>query len=76
METLTPLDYESGVSCELTITVFDGRATSDPETLTIDIGDVDEPPVMSNTAYVISTEEVVVRFCHLLSYCSTFLSFT
>lgn len=44
----------------MVVTVFDGLATSNPGTLTIDVSDVDESPVMTNTGYVISTEEVTV----------------
>jgi hypothetical protein len=40
--------------------VSDGAATSDPETLIIDVGNVDEAPVFSSNAYVINTEEVAV----------------
>ncbi|XP_053402566.1 protocadherin Fat 1-like [Mercenaria mercenaria] len=56
--TLASLDYETDTSCTLTITVSDGVATSDPETLTIDVGDEDEPPIFTSNAYVITTEEV------------------
>lgn len=58
--TLVELDFETDPSCEMEVTVFDGLATSNPGTLTIDVSDVDEPPVMSQTGYVINTEEVAV----------------
>ena len=44
----------------MVVTVFDGLASSNPGTLTIDVSDVDESPVMSQTGYVINTEEVSV----------------
>ena len=58
--TLIELDFETDVQCTMIVTVFDGLATSNPGTLTIDVSDVDDPPVMSNTGYVINTEEVAV----------------
>lgn len=44
----------------MVVTVFDGLLTSNPGTLTIDVSDVDEAPLMSNTGYVIATDEVAV----------------
>jgi hypothetical protein len=54
------LNYETDPSCTLSITVSDGKATSDPKTITIDVGNQDEPPVISSSGYVIATKEVVV----------------
>ena len=62
--TLASLDYETvgaGVTpCVLTVTANDGKMDSDPDTITLDITNIDEPPVFSSTGYTISTPEVAV----------------
>lgn len=65
VSTLQELDFETDPSCTASVTVFDGSYTSLPGTLDIDVIDVDDPPVMSNTAYLIVTEEVAVRASRL-----------
>ena len=61
VSTLTRLDFETDPSCTMVVTVFDGSFTSTPKTLTIDVSDVDEAPVIAKTGFMISTNEVAVR---------------
>ncbi|XP_052818190.1 protocadherin Fat 1-like [Mya arenaria] len=56
--TLVTLDFETDPSCIAVVKVFDGHVTSLPGTLTIDVTDVDEPPVWSSAGYIITTQEV------------------
>ena len=64
--TLASLDYETVAvtSCLLTVTANDGKMDSNPDTITLDIMNIDEPPVFSSTGYTISTPEVAVRMVY------------
>ncbi|XP_052233252.1 cadherin-3-like [Dreissena polymorpha] len=58
VSTRVALDFESDPSCSMVVDVFDGRATSSPGTLTINVADVDETPVWLQAGYTYSTPEV------------------
>ena len=47
-------------SCVLTVTANDGKVDSVPDTVTLEVTDLDEAPAFSSTLYQISTPEVVV----------------
>ena len=66
--TLAEFDYDTAAvtSCVLTVIVNDGKTNSDPESITIEITNIDEPPEFSSTSYKISTPEVAVC-AHLYS---------
>ena len=60
--TLASLDFETVAvtSCVLTVTANDGKVDSVPDTVTLEVTDLDEAPAFSSTLYQISTPEVVV----------------
>ncbi|WAQ99853.1 CDHR2-like protein [Mya arenaria] len=59
LNVLSELDYETDPTyCTLHVTLFDGLFTSDPCVLTVEIIDVDENPVWTDSAYVQTLTEV------------------
>ena len=60
--TLANFDFETAAvtTCTVTVLVNDGKMFSDPDIVTLEITNVDEPPNFSNTLYKITTPEVVV----------------